>query len=85
MCNGTQVSEPREENTLKKKLGRPCKGKRHRFNKFVDRLKMDVLTKKEAFSVEDVYWPPHLLANDSDRQKVIRILEAYQLQVLSGV
>jgi len=61
---------------------RPCKGKRLRFKKFVERLKTQIDSKVEFFDIEEVAWPPSLEINDKKRQLLIQRIEQYQHKAL---
>jgi len=65
-----------------KRRSRPCKGKRLRFRKFVERLKTQVDSKVEFFDIEEVAWPPSLETNDKKRQLLIKRIEQYQRNAL---
>jgi len=75
---------PRNSNAAqcKKRSSRPCKGKRLRFRKFVERLKTQVDSKVEFFDIEEVAWPPSLETNDKKRQLLIKRMEQYQRNAL---
>jgi len=66
----------------KKRPSRPCKGKRLRFRKFVERLKTQIDSKVEFFDIEEVAWPPSLEINDKKRQLLIQRIEQYQHKAL---
>jgi len=74
--NATQVS---------KKWPRPCKGKRLRRKKFVEKMKAEIAAHMDTFDMGEVSWPPSLAHSCKQRQTVIRRLENYQQQVLSAV
>jgi len=57
---------------------RPCKGKRLRFRKFMERLKTYIDGDVEFFNIQEVSWPPSLEADEKRRQHIIQIMEEYQ-------
>jgi len=61
---------------------RPCKGKRLRSRKFMERLKTDIDDDVEFFNIQEVVWPPNLLADEKRRQHVIQRMEEYQQTVM---
>jgi len=68
----------------KRRVCRPCKGKRIRYNRFVERLCTQVEDDPTSFSLRDVTLPPSIIANP----KKYKLLEAqmhwYQQQLLAG-
>jgi len=73
------ASQSGEELTLQddskahKKKTRPCKGKRNRFRKYVDRLKLQMIQGGTDFKLDDVEVPESF-----SKDKVIQILCKYQ-------
>jgi len=67
-----------------KKRYRPCKGKRLRYKRFVERLHMQVAMDGESFNMDQVLWPPSLQADDKKRQKLIRCMENFHHQINNG-
>lgn len=63
------------------KKSRPCKGKRQRYKKLVERLKTEISSNAESFNIEDVRFPPSLLKNTEQREKLIHYMGCYQNKV----
>jgi len=66
----------------KKGGGRPCKGKRRRFRKYVDKMKLEIDKDPFGFNVHTAELPVSIATTDKLRGKVIQILKAYQSEVL---
>jgi len=62
---------------------RPCKGKRLRRRKLMERLKTEIDGDVEFFNIQEVAWPPSLEASEKRRQRVIQEMEEYQHTVMS--
>lgn len=67
------------------RIGRPCKGKRNRFRKFVARLEEQVKANPHGFDLENIEWPAVLLEGDFDRirAKVLNNLFEYRNGLLA--
>jgi len=61
---------------------RPCKGKRLRYRKLVERLKVEIRKQAPIFRVEEISWPPSLQEDTRKRQKLMHTLTFYQRKVL---
>jgi len=61
---------------------RPCKGKRLRSRKFMERLKTDIDDDVEFFNIQEVVWPPNLLADEKRRRHIIQRMKEYQQTVM---
>jgi len=70
--------DPSEPSGGKMKPSRPCKGKRMRYTKFVERLKSDISANPETFSIESVIFPPSLEANKQKKERLINHMMFYQ-------
>jgi len=65
-----------------KRKNRPCKGKRLRYKKFIDRLQDIVMNAPHLMDIESVDWPPSL-QNDVQKQlKLMMHLTELKLQQL---
>jgi hypothetical protein len=65
--------------------GRPCKGKRIRFKKFVERVQNQITADPCGFDLENLEWPAVLLDNDLNRirTKVLANLRAYRSELIA--
>jgi len=72
-----------EQPKPKRKCTRPCKGKRERFRKYVDKIKTQVDQDPEGFDYEKVDHPEGLLQNDKGRKKVESIIENYRAGIMA--
>jgi len=70
------------ESKAKKKSTRPCKGKRERFRKYVDKVKLQLAKDPQGFTLHDVDFSSNLALDERGRKKVESILENYRTQVL---
>jgi len=65
-----------------KRKSRPCKGKRLRYKKFIDRLRDMVMNAPNLMDIQSVDWPPSL-QNDYQKQlKLMMHLTELKLQQL---
>jgi len=62
---------------------RPCKARRERFRKYVDKMKAQVAEDPAGFTMDKVNVPEKLVPDERGRKKVASILENYRTQVLS--
>lgn len=72
-----------EQPKVQKKSMRPCRGKREKFRKYVDKLKSQMAEDPEGFTMDTVDFPKNLVNDDKGRKKVASILEKYRTQALS--
>jgi len=87
--NDTEHSTADEKSTTdsfepaggKMKPSRPCKGKRMRYKKFVERLKREISADPETFSIKSVTFPPNLEENLQKQERLINHMMSYQKQV----
>jgi len=54
-----------------KRKSRPCKGKRLRYKKFIDRLQDTVINTPHLMDIQSVEWPPSL---QNDVQKQLKLM-----------
>lgn len=57
---------------------RPCKGKRLRYRKFVQRLKQQALENPNSFDMKDVELLPSLLNHAERRERLMLYMERFQ-------
>jgi len=67
------------------KTYRPCRAKRNRFQKLVNRLEAQILEDPEGFTMDKVALPPSLLNNQGERQKLIDLMETFQQKTLTSM
>jgi len=65
-----------------KRKSRPCKGKRLRYRKFMERLRDDVMAFPHLMDVQSVAWPPSLQNDFQKQQKLMMQLTESKLQQL---
>jgi len=65
-----------------KKSNRPCKGKRERYKRFMERLKNDVMTAPHLMDAHSVAWPPSLQNDFQKQQRLMMDLTMCKLQQL---
>jgi len=82
MTSEEDQCEANDANHTNKRRSRPCKGKRLRHRKFLERLKTEITTKAQSFSIEEIVWPPSYQDNQKRRQNVIRSLQHHQHRVV---
>jgi len=85
-ARSSKVPNPREmpeQPKPKKKCTRPCKGKRERFRKYVDKVKSQVDQDPEGFDCDKLNLPDGLVQNDKGRKKVASIIENYRAGIIS--
>jgi len=63
---------------------RPCKGKRQRHQKFMDRMKTMAQDNPHNFNIEDVELPPSIEASEALKAKVAAKVQMYKTQVLGA-
>lgn len=68
-----------------KKRGRPCKGKRQRFRKYVEKMKLEIDKDPFGFNVDNVGLPVSITTANKLQDKFIQILRNYQIEVLEGL
>jgi len=78
-CNSSTA----EEQDQWKKM-RPCKGKRDRYKKLVQRLQTQIKANPGVFTMDDIVLPPSLHANPTQRLKLINQMKKYQRKVLAS-
>jgi len=78
------TAEPVVEEQNQAKKSRPCKGKRNRYKKLVDRLQRQISENPVVFAMDQVDLPPSLQANDRQRLRLIDRLKSYQHKVLTS-
>jgi len=64
---------------------RPSKGKRQRFRKYVDKMKLEIKKDPFGFKVDDTLLPLDIATTDKLRGRFTQILKAYQHEVLEGL
>jgi len=74
----TSATESAPSGPIHKK-NRPCKGKRLRYKRLVERLRAAIVANPETFDVDDIVFPPSM--SDERQQRLKKELEAYQAQV----
>jgi len=67
-----------------KKGSRPCKGKRIRYKKLVERLKDEISAHPTTFQLENVVLPPSLMKNEKRRFLLMDLIERHRHQVQMG-
>jgi hypothetical protein len=60
---------------------RPCKGKRERHNRFLNRLMKQIDADPVNFDFDGISWPPTLWEDDFAKKEVIETLEAHKTKV----
>jgi len=78
------TAEPVAEEQNQAKKCRPCKGKRNRYKKMVDRLQKQISENPEVFRMDQVVLPPSLQANDRQRLRLFDRLKRHQHKVLTS-
>jgi len=68
-----------------KKHLRPCKGKRLRFRKLIDNLKVKVRQELENFDVDDITLPMSIANDPKTVARVKSMMGNYRDQVLAGI
>jgi len=72
-----------DDGRLKRKNGgRPCKGKRRRFRKFVDKMKLEIDKDPFGFNLHNAELPVSISTTQKLRDKVAQILSDYHNEVL---
>jgi len=77
-------AEPVAEELNQAKKSRPCKAKRNRYKRLVDRLQRQICENPEVFTMDQVALPPSLQANDRQRLRLIDRLIVYRNEVLTA-
>merc|ERR1719410_1536010 len=78
-CHLKDHSTSRQRNRV-----RPCKGKRQRHQKFLDRMKTMAEDNPHNFNIEDVELPPSIEANEALKAKFAAKVQMYKTQVLGA-
>jgi len=81
-CAGQHAGKAQPK--AQKKSTRPCRSKRDRFRKYVDKVKSQMYEDPEGFTMDDVNLPQNLVNDEKGQKKVASILEKYRAQVLSA-
>jgi len=76
------TSEPAPGQNRRRKKNRPCKGKRLRYKKCLERLTDNVMTSPHLMDVQSVGWPPSLQNDFQKQQKLMMQLTEHKLQQL---
>jgi len=76
------TSEPVPGNNYRTRRCRPCKGKRLRYKKFVERLIDNVMTSPHVMNVQSIDWPPSLQNDFQKQQRLMMKLAEYKLRQL---
>jgi hypothetical protein len=75
-------SQPSTESTQNKRRrrreARPCKDKRERLSKFMDRIMHQIDANPRSFDFDSISWPPSLAEDAVLRQKKIARLKAHE-------
>jgi len=69
------------DDTKKRGRGRPCKGKRSRYQKFVRGLKEKIVENPDTFDIQSVVLLPSLLLHAERREKLLSMIEDFQREV----
>jgi len=80
----SRTDEAVAEERNQEKKNRPCKGKRNRYKKLVQRLETQISENPEIFDIDQVVLPPSLQANHSQRLKLIDRMERYKNRALTS-
>jgi len=83
-CDSSTEILGAEERDQVQKMPRPCKGKRNRYKKLVQRLQTQIMANPGGFTMDDIVLPPNLLANHTQRLKLIDRMKRYQQEVLTS-
>jgi len=78
-CSGESTSRRK-----RRRAGRPCKGQRIRYHRFVQRLCAQVEDDPASFSLLDVTLPPSVIANPKKHEFLKAQMHWYQQQLLAG-
>jgi len=65
-----------------KRKTRPCKGKRERYRRFIERLKNAVMTAPHLMDAHSVAWPPSLQNDAQKQERLMMKLTMCKLQQL---
>jgi len=84
---GGVSSDDESEDTKqhKKQRGRPCKGKRRRFQKYVEKMKLEIEKDPFGFNVDNTDLPMSIATTHKLHGKFIQILRTYQIEILEGL
>jgi len=82
--NTGQADKSIEDQALPLKRGRPCKAQRHKFRKFIDRLKNQVHEELEGFDAEAIQYPGFVAKDARTIARVKIMMARYQAQVIKG-
>jgi len=66
------------------KRSRPCKGKRLRYRRFVERLITQISANPESFKLENAAFPPSLREDKDKLSKLMHRMQWYRDQVKAG-
>jgi len=69
----------------RKRCGRLCKGTCHRFQKYVDKMKLETENDPFGFHVENIELPVSTVVKDKFCGARIQILRSYEHEVLEGL
>jgi len=69
----------------KKQHGRPCKGKRQRFRKYIGKMRLEIEKDPFGFNVENTEMPISLASTKKLHGKLLQILRTHQIEVLEGL
>jgi len=77
-----RADEPACGKKRRKMRSRPCKGKRSRYNKFVERLRDTAMEAPHLIDIQSVVWPPSLQNDQQKQLKLMTYLTECKLQQL---